>query len=117
MLATNTNFKIRLHAAPPLCSQLHKLANTLAIKHLKRIFGHDLALDVIGQEATRVIATQTKRCLCQVVGTKGKEIGVSGNVVGFDPKLGPLANNGGLTQTFALLSGSHAVEAGTNTGC
>jgi predicted outer membrane repeat protein len=31
-----------------------------------------------------------------------------------DPKLGNLANNGGPTQTMALLSGSPAIDAGTN---
>ena len=31
-----------------------------------------------------------------------------------DPILGPLANNGGPTQTFALLSGSPAINAGNN---
>ena len=34
-----------------------------------------------------------------------------------DPVLGVLANNGGSTQTFALLAGSPAIDAGTNTGC
>ena len=33
-----------------------------------------------------------------------------------DPKLGPLASNGGPTQTFALLTGSPAINAGTSTG-
>ncbi len=32
-----------------------------------------------------------------------------------DPKLGPLANNGGPTQTHALRSGSPAIDAGDNT--
>jgi hypothetical protein len=32
-------------------------------------------------------------------------------------KLGPLQNNGGLTQTHALLSGSDAIDAGDPTGC
>ncbi len=50
----------------------------------------------------------------------------SGNTCGFtgpgdltntDPKLGPLASNGGPTQTHALLPGSPAIDAGTNTGC
>ena len=43
--------------------------------------------------------------------------GVNGNIIGSDPKLGPLANNGGFTQTMALISGSPAIDAGTNTGC
>lgn len=36
----------------------------------------------------------------------------SHNLVGQDPKLGPLANNGGPTQTYALLAGSPAIDAG-----
>lgn len=38
--------------------------------------------------------------------------GVNGNIVGVDPKLGPLADNGGPTQTMALLPGSPAIDAG-----
>lgn len=34
-----------------------------------------------------------------------------------DPLLGPLANNGGPTQTMALLAGSPAVDAGSNGTC
>lgn len=34
-----------------------------------------------------------------------------------DPNLGPLADNGGPTQTMALLPGSPAINAGTNDGC
>ncbi len=33
-----------------------------------------------------------------------------GDLVGVDPKLGPLADNGGLTRTHALLSGSPAID-------
>jgi hypothetical protein len=41
--------------------------------------------------------------------------GVNGNIVGVtDAKLGPLANNGGPTQTMALLPGSPAIDAGSN---
>lgn len=39
----------------------------------------------------------------------------TGNVAGLDPKLGPLANNGGATLTHALLTGSPALDAGA--GC
>ena len=39
----------------------------------------------------------------------------SGNVAGADPMLAPLAFNGGLTQTQALLPGSPAIDAGSNT--
>jgi hypothetical protein len=40
----------------------------------------------------------------------------SSNLIGGDPKLGPLQNNGGPTQTHALLPGSPAIDAGDNTG-
>jgi CSLREA domain-containing protein len=36
------------------------------------------------------------------------------NITGLDPRLGPLANNGGPTQTQALLAGSPAIDAGDN---
>ena len=81
MLTANSHFEIRLHAAATFRTQPHQLAYTLAIQHLKRIVGHDLALDVIGQEATRVVAAQTKRGLRKIVGPKGKEVGVGGDVM------------------------------------
>ncbi len=40
-----------------------------------------------------------------------------GSRPGTNPDLGPLANNGGETDTLALLPGSPAINAGTNTGC
>jgi hypothetical protein len=36
----------------------------------------------------------------------------AGNIYGIDPKLGPLANNGGPTETMALLEGSPAISGG-----
>ncbi len=41
--------------------------------------------------------------------------GVNGNLVGVDPLLGPLSDHNGLTRTHALLSGSPAIDAGSNT--
>ncbi len=41
----------------------------------------------------------------------------TGDIQNQDPLLGPLADNGGPTRTHALLSGSPAIDAGTNTGC
>lgn len=40
--------------------------------------------------------------------------GSAANITGVDPRLGPLANNGGATQTHALLAGSPAINAGLN---
>jgi CSLREA domain-containing protein len=40
----------------------------------------------------------------------------SGNILGVDPVLGPLADNGGVSRTHALLDGSPAIDAG-NPAC
>ncbi|MBI5934796.1 MAG: hypothetical protein HY867_13920 [Chloroflexi bacterium] len=48
---------------------------------------------------------------CTIVGD------TTGNLTGVDPMLGALADNGGPTETMALLTGSPAINAGTNTGC
>jgi CSLREA domain-containing protein len=42
--------------------------------------------------------------------------GTNGNIVGLAAQLGVLANNGGPTETMALLYGSPAIDAGTNVG-
>jgi CSLREA domain-containing protein len=42
----------------------------------------------------------------------GEPVELMGNVVGVDPILGPLQDNGGRTPTHALLSGSPAIDAG-----
>jgi predicted outer membrane repeat protein len=39
------------------------------------------------------------------------------DLIGMDPLLGPLADNGGDTQIHALLSGSPAIDAGDNNAC
>ncbi len=39
------------------------------------------------------------------------------DLTGVDPRLGPLADNGGQTRTHALLDGSPAIDAGDNNGC
>jgi hypothetical protein len=41
----------------------------------------------------------------------------SGDLQNTDPKLGPLQNNGGPTQTQSLQSGSPAIDAGNPSGC
>ena len=38
--------------------------------------------------------------------------GIDGNIIGEDPQLAPLANNGGPTQTHRLMTGSPAIDAG-----
>jgi CSLREA domain-containing protein len=41
----------------------------------------------------------------------------TGNVIGLDPRLGPLQNNGGSTLTHALQANSPAIDAGQPSGC
>ncbi len=41
----------------------------------------------------------------------GPVVNADNDLIRFDPKLGPLANNGGLTKTHALLKGSPAINA------
>jgi hypothetical protein len=48
-------------------------------------------------------------------GSSGLSNGTQNNLVGIDPLLGPLASNGGPTQTMALLLGSPAINAGNST--
>ncbi|MEN9564194.1 MAG: hypothetical protein RIR73_2438, partial [Chloroflexota bacterium] len=64
----------------------------------------------IGTSANNLIeATASNAC--------GLTNGVNGNIIGSDPSLGSLADNGGPTQTHALLTSSPALSTGTNTGC
>lgn len=42
---------------------------------------------------------------------------LTGNLIGLDPLLGPLGDNGGYTPTFALLAGSPAINAANNATC
>ena len=41
----------------------------------------------------------------------------TGDLNNHDPVLGPLQNNGGPTQTMALLEGSPAIDSGNPSGC
>lgn len=58
------------------------------------------------------------------IGDIGNALGITSDtsnywgtsVLPLDPKIGPLQNNGGTTATYALLSGSLAIDAGTNAG-
>ncbi|HEX5037237.1 MAG TPA: choice-of-anchor Q domain-containing protein [bacterium] len=48
-------------------------------------------------------------------GATGDQVGTGANPI--DPQLGPLANNGGTTQTHALLAGSPAIDLANSAGC
>jgi CSLREA domain-containing protein len=61
-----------------------------------------------GSLAFNLIQTNTN---CFITGPQ------TGNIIGQDPLLGPLAYNGGPTPTHALLPGSPAIDAGALAGC
>src|SRR6185503_511846 len=48
---------------------------------------------------------------CTIVGT------TTGNIIGQNPQIGPLRDNGGATLTHALLNGSPAIDSGNPAGC
>jgi len=59
----------------------------------------------------------TNSLILSTAGMSGTGIptnGVNGNIIGIDPQLAPLANNGGPTQTHALALTSPALNTGSN---
>ncbi len=66
----------------------------------------DIAGTVSSSSADNLIGTGGSGGLTS--GTNGNQVGVA------NPGLGPLADNGGPTQTIALLAGSPAINAGSN---
>ncbi len=77
-----------------------------------------LANGVHGKDCTGIIATAANN-LIKAVGLDACSLvhNVNGNIIGQDPQLGPLAQNGGVTQTMLLSLGNPAINAGTNSGC
>ena len=59
-----------------------------------------------------VVSSLGNNLICDTSGSSGW---VASDLQNVDPLLGPLADNGGLTQTHALLTGSPAIDAGNNT--
>ena len=71
-----------------------------------------LANTIVGQNSSDVIGQVTANY--SLIGdTAGATIGGANNVLNVNPDLGPLANNGGPTQTFAFAAASPAIGAGS----
>ena len=73
----------------------------------------------IPQDADGTFQSQGNNLIGKSVGSSGFLNGVNGDQVGtsaspINPRLGPLADYGGPTQTHALLPGSPAMDAGSN---
>jgi hypothetical protein len=70
-----------------------------------------------GPDVSNVFISMGHNLIGKADGSSGFSNGVNGDQVGsiaspLNPKLGPLQNNGGPTETLALLSGSPAIDAG-----
>jgi predicted outer membrane repeat protein len=88
------------------------IRNTIVALNLTDLMGSNP--DVSG-----TFASQGHNLIGDGTGTTGFTNGTNGDIVGtstnpIDPKLGPLANNGGPTKTMALLAGSLAIDHGDN---
>src|SRR5215467_1034232 len=71
----------------------------------------------VGPDIDGTVTSQSHNLVGKGDGSTGFTNGVNNDQVGsiaspLDPKLGPLANNGGLTLTHVLLAGSPAIDAG-----
>jgi CSLREA domain-containing protein len=88
------------------------IANTILAQNRHLASGHSSAPDdcggVLGSLDYNLVQTTAG---CSFTGP------VSNNIYNKDPNVGPLQNNGGPTQTFALLPGSPAIDAGNPGGC
>ncbi|HEX6278727.1 MAG TPA: choice-of-anchor Q domain-containing protein, partial [Pyrinomonadaceae bacterium] len=60
------------------------------------------------------VATASHNLIGDADSSSGIQNGVNGNIVGVNPLLGPLRNNGGPTMTHALRPASHAINAGND---
>ncbi|NEO87601.1 MAG: DUF4347 domain-containing protein, partial [Spirulina sp. SIO3F2] len=88
-------------------TQAHSIINTIIANNS----GH--TPDINADLSTSTISHSLIQRTAGIVGTTLTD-GINGNIIGQDPLLAPLANNGGSTQTHALLPGSPALNAGDN---
>ena len=68
-------------------------------------------------ENSGIVTDNGHNLIQDAANTCGLTNGTNGDIVGFDPVLGPLADYGGPTQTLALLTGSPAIDAGDPIVC
>jgi predicted outer membrane repeat protein len=84
------------------------------------IAGNLVDLDGSGPDLSGAFTSAGHNLIGDGTGATGFTNGAIGDLVGtadapIDPRLGPLANNGGPTRTHALLAGSPAIDHGDNT--
>jgi hypothetical protein len=87
-------------------SAFPRLTNTIIANSSS---GGDCDGPVNGASSYNLIEDATRAC--------GLTNGANGNLIGQDPRLDPLANNGGATLTHALQPGYPALDAGAKASC
>lgn len=102
------------HQFDPFFPGVFSVKNTIVALNLIKVGGS-------GSDINGAFASQGHNLIGDSIGGTGFTNGLNGDLVGtnfnpIDPKLGPLANNGGKTKTHALLAGSRAIDAGDNAG-
>lgn len=86
------------------------LASTIVANDLAASAPNDLAVQPPGSSVSFAASSS----LIEVPGTA--PVSGGGNVLGADPQLGPLADNGGATKTMLIAAASPAVDAGAANG-
>ena len=94
-------------------------ANPIHVKNTIIAYNLVLTIPEVGQDVSGVFVSGGHNLIGVVNGSSG--FGAPGDLLGtvgnpLDPMLAPLANNGGRTQTHALLPGSPAIDHGDNAG-
>jgi hypothetical protein len=104
------------------CGTIYAANSTISGNHGDGIFSdicpetliNSMVVGNSGGDITGNIETASHNLIGDAASSGGIQHGVNGNIVGKNPMLGPLRNNGGPTLTHALLAGSPAINAGDN---
>jgi serine/threonine protein kinase/WD40 repeat protein len=105
----NTGGAISTHeSSKPLLDQHVTLSNCILSGNTD---SYGLPHDLLVENSVQAIVSHS------FIGVdQGGYVNGGGNVIGLNPFLGPLADNGGPTKTHAILAGSPAIDAGDKSG-
>jgi hypothetical protein len=81
MLAAYADLEPRLRLTAIPYGPLDQLAHALGIEHLEGIVGQQPQIDVLRQEAARIVAAEAEGGLREIVGAEREEVGLLGDLV------------------------------------
>jgi predicted outer membrane repeat protein len=84
---------------------------------INAIMAYSSGGDCVETNSGSLTAASGNNLIMDSAHTCGMTDGTNGNIIGPNPNLGPLQDNGGKTQTHALLTDSLAIDAGNNAAC